>query len=42
MSELLVIFREFIAMSLDEGENAKRLCCDTGREQTWVNFRMFI
>ena len=42
MSDLLVIFKECIAMSLDEGEDAKILCRDTGKEETWGNFRMFI
>ena len=35
MSVPLVILRECIEMSLDEGENAKILCCYTGKGETW-------
>ena len=40
-SESLIIFKECIAMWIDKRENAKILCCDTGKEEIWGNFRMF-
>ena len=42
MRDTLVLCRECIAMSVDERENAKILCCDTGKEETWADFRIFI
>ena len=39
MSDSLIIFKEHVAMSLDERESAKILRYDTHKEETWGTLR---